>query len=98
MLGCAYLTCQITKAYRKKSLKYHPDKNPGDKKAADMFQKLAQAYKLLTDGPARAAYDVWLKAKDAAKQRNKDLSAKRRKLKEGGKDEYDMCSINLFMD
>ena len=58
-----------------------------------MFQKLAQAYKLLTDGPARAAYDVWLKAKDAAKQRNKDLSAKRRKLKEGGKDECD----NLIM-
>lgn len=78
MFDCA----QITRAYRKRALKCHPDKNPGDQKAADLFQKLSQAYDILLDAAARAAYDSWLKAKQAAKQRNAELSAKRRKMKE----------------
>lgn len=43
----------IKKSYRKLSLKYHPDKNPGDKVAEEMFMKIAKAYESLTDETAR---------------------------------------------
>ncbi len=43
----------IKKAYRKLSLRYHPDKNIGDKSAEDMFMKIAKAYESLTDETAR---------------------------------------------
>lgn len=39
----------VKKAYRKLAKKYHPDLNPGDKKAADMFLKIQEAYEALTD-------------------------------------------------
>jgi len=39
----------IKKAYRKLSMKYHPDKNPGDKKAEEKFKDVAEAYDILTD-------------------------------------------------
>lgn len=46
----------IKKAYRKLTLKYHPDKNPGDKIAEEMFLKVAKAYESLTDPIARENY------------------------------------------
>ena len=73
---------EITRAYRKKALKCHPDKNPNNPKAAEQFQKLSKALNFLTDPAAKAAYDKWLRAKDAAKRRHTELNAKRRKLKE----------------
>lgn len=48
---------EIKKAYRKIAMKYHPDKNPGDKEAERKFKEAAEAYSILSDGQKRAQYD-----------------------------------------
>ena len=48
---------EIKKAYRKKAIEYHPDKNPGDSKAEEMFKKAAEAYEVLSNKDKRARYD-----------------------------------------
>jgi molecular chaperone DnaJ len=48
---------EIKKAYRKKALQYHPDKNPGDKVSEDNFKEAAQAYEILGDPEKRQRYD-----------------------------------------
>jgi molecular chaperone DnaJ len=48
---------EIKKAYRKQALKYHPDKNPGDKKAEENFKEAASAYEVLSNEEKRARYD-----------------------------------------
>ena len=47
----------IKKAYRRIALKYHPDKNPGDKQAEAKFKEAAEAYEVLSNSEKRAKYD-----------------------------------------
>ena len=47
----------IKSAYRKLALKYHPDRNPGDKFAEDKFKKVTEAYRILSDAKKRLDYD-----------------------------------------
>ncbi|XP_075700878.1 dnaJ homolog subfamily C member 17 isoform X1 [Rhinoderma darwinii] len=72
---------EIKKAYRQKALTCHPDKNPDNPRAAELFHQLSQALEVLTDGAARAAYDQLRKAKEAAAKRTQKLDAKRKKVK-----------------
>jgi molecular chaperone DnaJ len=60
---------EIKKAYRKLAVKYHPDKNPGDKVAEENFKELGEAYEALSDSNKRAAYDQYGHAAFDARQR-----------------------------
>ncbi|MFA9190326.1 molecular chaperone DnaJ [Flavobacterium sp. FZUC8N2.13] len=49
----------IKKAYRKKAIEFHPDKNPGDKAAEEKFKEAAEAYEILGDADKKAKYDQY---------------------------------------
>ncbi|XP_043191150.1 dnaJ homolog subfamily C member 17-like [Amphibalanus amphitrite] len=84
MLGIEHTAQEsaIKKAYRKAALKCHPDKNPDDPKAAEMFMKLSKVLEILCDADARKTYDHLLKARQAAALRSREYDSKRKKLKD----------------
>ena len=52
-------TDDIKKAYRKKALQYHPDRNPGDKEAEAKFKECNEAYEVLSNDEKRSRYDQY---------------------------------------
>ena len=50
---------EIKKAYRKSAMKYHPDRNPGDKEAEEKFKEIGEAYEVLSDADKKARYDQY---------------------------------------
>ena len=50
---------EIKKAYRKLAMKYHPDRNKGDKKAEEKFKEISEAYAVLSDKEKRKQYDTF---------------------------------------
>ncbi|MDX9745280.1 MAG: DnaJ C-terminal domain-containing protein [Syntrophales bacterium] len=67
-IGKASTADEIKKAYRKLALKFHPDKNPGNKDAEEKFKKINEAYAVLSDAEKRKEYDQFGSA-DSFKQR-----------------------------
>lgn len=73
---------EIRKAYRRKALSCHPDKNPDNPKAVELFHKLSAALEILTNRDEKAKYDRILKTKRATEVRHRQLNNRRQKLKE----------------
>ncbi|MDR1590550.1 MAG: molecular chaperone DnaJ [Puniceicoccales bacterium] len=79
---------EIKKAYRKMAIKYHPDKNPGDKSAEEKFKQVSEAYDVLNDEQKRAAYDRY--GHDAFDPNRAGFQSERRSGGGGFQDPFDI--------
>uniref|UniRef100_UPI00358FA413 dnaJ homolog subfamily C member 17 isoform X2 n=1 Tax=Myxine glutinosa TaxID=7769 RepID=UPI00358FA413 len=70
---------EVKTAYRQRALRCHPDKNPDNARAAELFHELSQALEVLTDAAARAAYDMVRRAKKLTAERTLKLDDRRKK-------------------
>lgn len=73
----------------------HPDKNPDNPKAAELFHELSKALEILLDSSARGAYDRVIQAKKAAELRTKQLDSKRQKFKSDLEDRERAAERNI---
>lgn len=69
----------IRKAYRRKALQLHPDKNPS-KEAADAFHKISISMNILTNNSIRKEYDDWVQGKELEKQKYESLNKERKRM------------------
>ncbi|KAI9463028.1 DnaJ-domain-containing protein [Russula earlei] len=81
-VGSEATEADIRKAFRQRSLKTHPDRNPHLKDAARLFHELTQAYELLLDPLRRMALDAKLRIQEARKQRYANFDKKRKTMLE----------------
>lgn len=80
-LECHASAKEIASAYRSLALRYHPDKSAAPE-ALQRFHDITRAYQVLTDSEARRALDAFLAAQAANRQREAELSASRRELRD----------------
>ena len=71
---------KIKKQYRKLAMKYHPDRNTGDERAAKKFREITEAYEVLSNGEKRKEYDY--------KRENENNHTKKKNDKENFKNKY----------
>ena len=71
---------KIKKKYRKLAMKYHPDRNAGDERAAKKFREITEAYEVLSNGEKRKEYDY--------KRENENNHTKKKNDKENFKNKY----------
>ena len=86
----------IKKAFRKMAMKYHPDKNPGDKVAEEKFKEINEAYEVLSDEKKRATYDQFGHAgMDGAFGQGGGFSGRRRGAGENGSRAPEQAALRL---
>eukprot|EP00899_Mesostigma_viride_P006871 jgi/Mesvir1/16185/Mv08450-RA.1 len=80
--GLESTDADVRKAYRRLALVSHPDKRPGDKDAARLWEKVSKAYDILSDKEARKAHDNLYRVRLERKLRDEQLGSKRRKVRQ----------------
>eukprot|EP00188_Purpureofilum_apyrenoidigerum_P002886 Plantae.Rhodophyta-Purpureofilum_apyrenoidigerum.ctg2941.p1 GENE.Plantae.Rhodophyta-Purpureofilum_apyrenoidigerum.ctg2941~~Plantae.Rhodophyta-Purpureofilum_apyrenoidigerum.ctg2941.p1 ORF type:complete len:269 (-),score=74.89 Plantae.Rhodophyta-Purpureofilum_apyrenoidigerum.ctg2941:996-1802(-) len=73
---------EVKSAYRKAALRWHPDKNPGNDAATEMFAKVYAAYEVLTNSELRQQFEKEKRAETYHVQRTKEMDATRQRMKE----------------
>jgi len=82
LTGVNSTDADVRRAYRKRAIETHPDKNRHRKDAAEEFDRVKRAYELLMDKGARAAHDHLIRVKEQRNQRYEAMDAKRRKMRD----------------
>lgn len=73
---------ELRKAFKKRTIETHPDRNADNPKAKELFIQVRKAWEVLSDEKARAAFDAVLKAKAARMQRDREMDAKRKSMRD----------------